>query len=203
VTVSSRVRACLIAMIVLLLAAPWCEGARKARYKQPQDVEATVVSLRRYEIGTYLEVMRDDGRYEWLEINREEGLEVKPDQRIVYSTRSELHEHKSFGMVRYGVDFRVLPPQHDEQIYRETSPDGTPVFTDNPKTIPAVKATETKKPGPKAARQKPEDEVIVVDQEELQKKEAMTEEYYRYLEQTRTSSDRPPRKAKRAKPRQQ
>jgi len=190
-------------MLVLLLAAPWCEGARRKKPEPPQDVEATVVSLRRYEIGTYVEVMRDDGRYEWLEINREEGLEVKPDQRIVYSTQSELHEHKSFGMVRYGVDFRVLPPQHDEQVYREISPDGTPVFTDNPKVIPAAKVPETKKPGQKASRKKPEEEVIVVDQEELQKKEAMTEEYYRYLERTKPSADRPPRKAKRAKPRQQ
>lgn len=182
---------------MLLLTVSLCEGARKKKAESlpSSDVEATVISLRRYELGTYVEVMRDDGLHEWIEINREEGLEVKANQRIAYSTRSRAHESTAFGMLRSSVDFRILPLQRDEQIYSETSPNGTPIFTDNPSVIHPEDISATKRP--KVSMQPGIDEVIVVDQEELGRKEAMTEEYYRYLEQTNT--DKPMRRAKRAK----
>ncbi len=202
-----RIRRCLhvcLTLLILLLVAPQCEGARRKKPEQlhTPDVEATVISLRRYQLSTYIEVLRDDGLQEWLEINREQGLQVKPDQRIVYSTRSEAHENTAFGKVRYGVDFRIIPRQHDDQIYRETAADGTPVFTDNPSVPRSAESSGTKKTNSKVSREQGIDEMIVVDQDELRKKAEMTEEYYRYLEQNNTDTYRPVRKAKRAKPRQ-
>jgi hypothetical protein len=185
------------AMIVLLLAVPWCEAARRWQAEPLGDVEATVISLRRYEHSTDLQVLNDEGQQEWLDVNREQGLEVREGQRIEYSRSSEPSENMSLGMVRYGVEFRILSPEPDKQIYRETSPEGTPVFTDNPTSVPSSDPDKLKN---SASREQGFDEVIIADPEETRRKEAIMEGLYRYSEQA--SRSKPERRAKRAKPKQ-
>jgi len=196
-------------LLALTLSAPLCEGAGKRQaYKQPvHEVEGTVLSLRRYEMGTYLEVLRDDGRQEWVEINREEGLDVRPDQRVAYTPEIQGYETERFGWLRTGHDFRILPPTPpEERIYQGSERDGTITFTDNPsesmprKDFSSAEALQKSREKSKKtdSRMQEQDEIIVVDQEELLREKELSEEYYRYAEQT--NAVKPARKAKRAKP---
>jgi len=203
---------CLTMIVILLLAAPLFGEAKRRRQAAPPpptpDVEANVISLRRLQLGTYVEVLRDDGKREWIDIKSEEGLEVKAGQRVAYSTRPTAHENSAFGTLRSGEDFRILTPQNEDRVYRRTGSDGTQIFTDNPstevdlkKSAPGKTATKGKKKQSVKASKKPvKDEVVFVDQEERRKQEAMMEELYKYSEQASIKS--PERKAKRAKPRQ-
>lgn len=197
----------LLVLTVLVLSVSLCEAGRWRPAEEPVlEVEATVLSLRRFEYGTYLGVMRDDGRQEWVDIGRDEELEVKVGQRVAYWPDSRLYENKAFGWFRTANDFRILPPQQqEEQVYHGNSPDGTIILTDNPSPEMAVKGPAEeppKKSGKKkkksASPPREEDEVIEVDQEDLIKQKEMTDEYYRYLE--RTNIEKPLRRAKRARP---
>lgn len=201
-----------LATVVLLLAVSPCAGAsnKNAAPVSIVDVTATVISVRRYELSTYLEVERDDGIQEWLDVNREKGLTVKPDQRIAYSTRSNAHASESFGTIRYGVDFRILPHLRDDRIYQGTSSDGVIILTDNPSSDMVLKesfpesSTETtqKYSKNKNASQADADEVIVVEQDELLKNREMVDEFYQYMSDNKQEI-KVPRKAKRAKPKLQ
>jgi len=197
----------LTALFVLMLAASMCEGAgRWNAAEEIPDVEATVLSLRRYDHGTYLGVMRDDGRQEWIDIGRDEGLEVRTGQRVAYSPRSRPYESRIFGWVRTAHDFRLLQQQQEEErIYHGSGPDGTIILTDNPSAKMTVKGStpeevpkKTRKKAKKSGSRTEEEDVVVVDQEDLVKQKEMTEEYYRYLE--RTNIAKPVRRAKRARP---
>lgn len=201
----------LMTLLVTLLAVSDCAGASKKRAVQVsiEDVKATVISLRRYESSTYLEVLRDDGTQEWIEVNREKGLTARPDQRIVYSTRSKAHANESFGMIRYGVDFSIIPHLHDDRIYQGSSSDGVIILTDNPSpdlilkdSFSAVRTESARKyPKNKNARQADVDEIVVVESDELLKKKEMEDKFYQYMSDNKESPR--VRKAKRAKPWQQ
>lgn len=199
----------LTALFVLMLAASICEGAGRwnAAEEPPLDVGATVLSLRRYDHGTYLGVMRDDGRQEWIDIGRDEGLEVRTGQRVAYSPRSRPYESRIFGWVRTAHDFRILQhqQQQEERIYHGSGPDGTIILTDNPSAKMTVKDSpseevpkKTRKKAKKSGSRTEEEDIVVVNQEDLVKQKEMTEEYYRYLE--RTNIEKPARRAKRARP---
>lgn len=201
----------LMTLLVTLLAVSDCAGASKKRAVQVsiEDVRATVISLRRYESSTYLEVLRDDGTQEWIEVNREKGLTAKPDQRIVYSTGSAAHANESFGMIRYGVDFSIIPHLHDDRIYQGSSSDGVIILTDNPSPDLILKdsfsADRTeyarKYPKNKNTSQADVEEIVVVDSDELLKKKEMEDKFYQYMSDNKENPR--VRKAKRAKPRQQ
>lgn len=203
---------CLLVTIILLLAAPLFGESRRRRYVPPPaptpDVEATVLSLRRLQFGTYVEVMREDGIQEWIDIKNEEGLEVRTGQRVAYSTRPSVYENNSFGRVRTGEDFRIVAPHSDnDRVYRGTGSDGTMVFTDNPTTDTNLNKTaqgemkqKGKKKSAKPSRKQADDDVVYVDVEERKRQEALREELNHYSEQV--SVIIPERKAKRAKPRQ-
>lgn len=203
---------CLLVTIILLLAAPLFGESRRRRYVPPPaptpDVEATVLSLRRLQFGTYVEVMREDGIQEWIDIKSEEGLEVRAGQRVAYSTRPSVYENNSFGRVRTGEDFRIVAPHSDnDRVYRGTGSDGTMVFTDNPTTDTNLNKTaqgemkqKGKKKSAKPSRKQADDDVLYVDVEERKRQEALREELNNYSEQV--SVIIPERKAKRAKPRQ-
>lgn len=204
---------CLIATVILLLAAPLFGESRRGRYIPPPaptpDVEATVLSLRRLQFGTYVEVMREDGILEWIDIKNEEGLEVRAGQRVAYSTRPGVYENNSFGRVRTGEDFRIVAPHSDnDRVYRGTGSDGSMVFTDNPttdtnlnKAAPGGKKQKgKKKQNARASQKQADDDVVYVDLEERKRQEALREELNNYTEQV--SVIIPERKAKRAKPRQ-
>lgn len=203
---------CLLVTIILLLAAPLFGESRRRRYVPPPaptpDVEATVLSLRRLQFGTYVEVMREDGIQEWIDIKNEEGLEVRTGQRVAYSTRPSVYENNSFGRVRTGEDFRIVAPHSDnDRVYRGTGSDGTMVFTDNPTTDTNLNKTaqgemkqKGKKKSAKPSRKQADDDVLYVDVEERKRQEALREELNNYSEQV--SVIIPERKAKRAKPRQ-
>jgi hypothetical protein len=200
-----------ISILILLLPAAFCEGARKQNgYIAPvSEVAAEILSLRRHEHGTYLEVQREDGTQEWIEIGREEGLEVKLGQRIAYTPYSKAYESQAFGRLRTGHDFRILPQQRGEDdIYRGSGPDNSIVFTDNPRpntnieraTADGKPMNNRKKPAKKSVK---EEEELVIDQEDLIQQKAQMDEYYRYLEQTSSERGvRTPKKAKKAMPMQ-
>jgi hypothetical protein len=202
----------LIVTVILLLAVPLFAESRRRKYVPPPaptpDVEGTVLSLRRLQFGTYVEVMREDGIQEWIDIKNEEGLEVRSGQRVAYSTRPGVYENNSFGRVRTGEDFRIVTPHSDGQVYRGTGSDGAMVFTDNPttdtnlyKAVPGgTKQKGKKKQGAKASQKQADDDVVYVDVEERKRQEALREELNNYTEQVSVSV--PERKAKRAKPRQ-
>lgn len=198
----------LLFLLVLLLEAPLCESAayRRSYSLSTNEVEATVLTLRRYETGTYMEVLRDDGLQEWIEINREEGLDVRSGQRIAYTPISPPHEHYMFGRLRTGHYFRILPQeQGDQPVYQGRETDGAMIFTDNPKENMRLKepsgdgpGNENRKPQKKGAKGKDREEIIVVTPEQLLIEKEMTDEYYRYLE--RSNTGKPVRRAKKAMP---
>lgn len=198
---------CLTIMLVVLLAAPlFGRDRRKSVAREPiQDVEATVLSLRRYQLGTYVEVMRADGKHEWLMVSDEEGMEVRVGQRVAYTTEDTAIWNASFGsMLRHGAGFRILQLQRDDRVFQGVGPDGTTIFTDTPSAEMSPQETATgvqKHTGTKKRRGEEPlvDEVVVVDPEEEREKEAMMNELYRYAE--RANTQKPVRKAKRAKPR--
>lgn len=202
---------CLIGTVILLLAAPLFGEPRRRKYVPPPaptpDVEGTVISLRRLQFGTYVQVMREDGIQEWIDIKNDEGLGVRSGQRVAYSTRPRAYENNHFGMVRTGEDFRIVTPHSDGQVYRGIGSDGTMIFTDNPTTetnlnkeIPGETKQKGKKKSTKASRKQADDDVVYVDLEERKRQETLREELNNYSEQVSISI--PERKAKRAKPRQ-
>ncbi len=203
-------RTILILLFFLLMWEQSCEAAsRKKTVTYPTTtVEATVLSLRRYEHGTYVEVLPDYGQQEWIEISREYGFMVKQDQRIAYTVRSPAHEDKHFGRLRTAYDFRILPQLRDDHVYQGSAPDGSLVYTDNPSTAITIMKTPTvdsSKENRKSQQSKlpietNSDEMLVVDQDDLLREKELTEDYYRYLD--RTNVEKPIRKAKRAKARQ-
>lgn len=203
---------CLIMTVILLLAAPLFGESRRRKYVAPPaptpDIEANVISLRRLQFGTYVEVMREDGIHEWIDIKNDEGLEVRSGQRVSYSTNPRAYENNSFGMVRTGEDFRIVTPFSGNRVYSGTGSDGSMVFTDNPTTEVNLnkvvrgetKQKEKKKQSARTSTKKADDEVAFVNVEERKRQEALREELNNYSEQV--SAAVPERKAKLAKPRQ-
>lgn len=203
-----KTQALIAASLLLLLTAPPEVEAGKWKHPPPpgEEVEATVLSLRRYELGAYLEVLRDDGQQEWIEIGREEGFEIRPEQRVAYSAGSGSHASSRFGRVKSAENFRILTQQRDGRIFTGEAPDGSIIFTDTPSTPMEFNGAATtgssqgkdKNPKKKKTNRGEEEEISVVDQEELLRKEEMEEEYYRYLE--RSKAGKHIRRAKRAVP---
>ncbi len=203
-----RTGTCLMLLLALLLAIPpYGEAGRANPPREPLEFTATVVDLRRYELGTYLQVLREDGKYEWLEIPESDGMTVKIGQTVAYSTERSAHWNDSFGgMLRTGVNIWVPAPKRDDRIYRSKGRDGSLVFTDTPSQSSELPESGKnnvanhgkKKKEPQKRGKKPDEEVIIIDPEEVRRQEEFTEEYNRYLQDIYHS--KPTRRAKRARP---
>lgn len=96
------------------------------------DVDATVLSIKRLQYSTYVEVQRDDGLHEWVDIQQDTGMSVKAGMRVSYEGAAHQFETKSFGQVRRGDAFRVITARQSDQVYRGVNADGVVVYTDNP-----------------------------------------------------------------------
>lgn len=109
-------------------------GAKRSRGAaakfQPYEVQATVLSIRRSEFGTYVEVIRESGSYEWVEIDNSEGLQVRKGQRVAYTVSAISRQNNVVDWYRPVTDFRVVLPE--ERVYRGKTGNGTLIFSDNP-----------------------------------------------------------------------
>jgi hypothetical protein len=195
-------------------------GFRGKKDTPPGEVRGTVTNVLNTEHRTYIEVQRDDGIREWLDMN---STHVGVDNRVAYiENRSPLYNTRiwetgrEFNRLSFGEGFRILPEEKDDRIYRSKGPDDTLVFTDNPSSQSEVvtfdrKETAQKETPPKrsnsskrqeqktpSTKDKEDDDMIVISQEELLRQEAFIEEYNRNLEQM--NAPKKVRRAKRAKP---
>jgi hypothetical protein len=97
---------------------------------QPYDMEATVLSVRRSEFGTFAEVIRENGSYEWVEIDRDDDTQVRTGQRVAYTVSAISRRNNLVDWYRPVTNFRVVLPE--EKVYRRKADDGTLIFSDNP-----------------------------------------------------------------------
>lgn len=204
----NKMRVFTVLLIILTLTVQSGHGAGSRQFYEcpSDDIEATVISVRQYDSRTYLDVLRDDGHSEWIEIGRGDAEDVVPYQRIAYSPESIVYENSTLGRVRHAHNFRFLPPrQQEERVYRGSRADGSIILTDNPTKEMVLQGSVTdtpkkekrKSPKQKGPKKQEQEEVVVVDQEELLLKEKATEDYYRSAE--RANVYKPARRAKRAK----
>jgi hypothetical protein len=106
---------------------------------EPKVVQAMVVTVLQTQRTTYIEVQRDDGIWEWLDMDT---CEIKAGQRVEYlESKSHLFNTenwetgRTFNRLSYAKHFRIIPPEKNEHVYHATDKNGTEVFSDDPSVL--------------------------------------------------------------------